>query len=154
MKKIQDCRLSKWVKEEKLCLVITSIPLGHWTCPENSQNSNKTLKKSSIWITHTIGSVLSPLPIQRSKNLLKEASLKSPDKSRWMSIVRFQRAHQFESDTIYWAPSLAIELQHGPLEKCPPSQVQENAIWSQGCIIMTLRALRVLFHMMKNAEQE
>jgi len=39
MKKIQDCRLSKWGKEEKLCLVITSIPLGHWTCPEHSQNS-------------------------------------------------------------------------------------------------------------------
>jgi len=81
-----------------------------WTCPENSQNSNKTLKKSSIWITHTIGSVLSPLPIQRSRNLHKEASLKSPDKIRWMSIVEFQRAHQFESDTIYWPPSLAIEL--------------------------------------------
>jgi len=67
--------LSKWVKEEKLCLVIASIPLGHWTCPENSQNSNKIFKKSLIWITHARGSVLSPLTIQRSKNLHKEASL-------------------------------------------------------------------------------
>jgi len=27
-----------------------------------------------------------------------------------MSIVKFQRAHQFVSDTIYWPPSLAIVL--------------------------------------------
>jgi len=80
--------LVKIGKGRKKSYVLSSHP-SHWGIGL-VQRILRIQTKHSIWITHIIGSVLSPLPIQRSKNLHKEASVDSPDKNRWMSIVKFQ----------------------------------------------------------------